>query len=54
MHSGLSLFAFDADVASALLVESSLERFTLTVSAEKAAAATPQGLLLWLPLHYVW
>jgi hypothetical protein len=37
---------FDADGASAFLAESSLERFTLTVSAEKAAAATPHALLL--------
>jgi hypothetical protein len=41
-----SLFAVDADGPAALLIESSLERFTLAVSAEKAAAATPQGLLL--------
>jgi hypothetical protein len=41
-----SLFVIDADGAAAFLAESSLERFTLAVSAEKAAAATPQGLLL--------
>jgi hypothetical protein len=35
-----------ADDAAALLAENSLERFTPTLSAEKAAAATAQGLLL--------